>query len=449
MSDHITAAVPLPPLGTLSDATADKEAAEVGGASESQGRRRVETLVVIVIVGFTAAVVAHYVAGEYLLLSYPYDTFLFKPYTGGSFGAFSDFYEIVAVASRLNPYDPGTLTGSYFPFAYLLAFPFSLVPDGVNLAIMLSLLVASTVFCLQPCFVMLDRGDARQGSTVGTFLQLFALTFLTYPFLFTADRANFEILVFGFLVLGLWGLTTGSPIVGAIAVGAATAMKGYPALFIVLFLVRRQFRAAAVALGTAAVATGYSLLVFLGDPMSNLHGLRLSLERLELQTLGADLLGTEQGIQHSSSLFSAVAAIAKRFDTFRPLLEPVLRNYTALAAVLLTISVLYILVYERVLWRQVFVVVAMVIILPPVSYDYKLIHVLLVLPIYLHSGDDRRRAFLWVLGLLLIPKSLPILWGTASVAVVMNPLLLAAGTVAIMLSGLRIATEHSPGETMG
>ena len=78
----------------------------------------------IVLVGFTAAVIFHYILGFYLGLGGPYNSFLF-----GADYAFCDFVELVPLAKGLAPYHTTSAWIGYFPLTYILLFPLALIKN--------------------------------------------------------------------------------------------------------------------------------------------------------------------------------------------------------------------------------------------------------------------------------------------------------------------------------
>jgi hypothetical protein len=63
----------------------------------------------------------------YFNFGYPWDTFLFKPWD-----RFNDFFHHYFATQGLNPYSPRTGEfGDYFPAAYVLFWPFTLLGDSL------------------------------------------------------------------------------------------------------------------------------------------------------------------------------------------------------------------------------------------------------------------------------------------------------------------------------
>lgn len=86
--------------------------------------KKIEVLILVIVVGFALAVGFHYFQGFYLGKPYPQNTFLFRPDD-----KFNDFFNPVRGSEDLDPFRPDKITymGGYPPFGYLLAYLFSLI----------------------------------------------------------------------------------------------------------------------------------------------------------------------------------------------------------------------------------------------------------------------------------------------------------------------------------
>ncbi|WP_117209938.1 glycosyltransferase 87 family protein [Allorhizocola rhizosphaerae] len=141
----------------------------------------------------------------------------------------------------------GKLYFTYPPFAALLLFPFSFLKLGVTAALFtLGTIVAAGVttfwifralgmerWWLYAVPLVLVLESMREGISFGQINMLLII-----------------LIVYDFLILG----AKGSKWTG-VGIGLATALKLFPGIFIVYFLVTRQWRAAIVSSATAAAAT--------------------------------------------------------------------------------------------------------------------------------------------------------------------------------------------------
>jgi hypothetical protein len=133
-----------------------------------------------------------------------------------------------------------------------------------------------------------------------------------------------------------------------------------------------------------------------------------------------------------------------------------LSRYLAASALIGVVAVVYAVFVEQDLWKRVAVLVLVMLLLPPLSADYKLL--LLYVPLYLFVESDKPSrldpAYLAVFGLLLVPKSYYYLSsvfsesGAAhdiSIAVPLNVLLLIALSLLIGIPGLVNRFRRAPG----
>jgi len=100
---------------------------------------------------------------------------------------------------------------------------------------------------------------------------LFSLVVLTAPFVSLLDRGNIQLYVIWFIALGLHFLFRGRPIIGAVFLGLAIALKGYPIIFLVLWIRKKNWVGACYGAMVAAVATVIPLLFYDGGITANIH----------------------------------------------------------------------------------------------------------------------------------------------------------------------------------
>jgi hypothetical protein len=396
--------------------------------------RRIDTVTLVVIAGFVVAVVAHYVLGIYDGREYPWSTFLFLPQDqiGGAdpvlgVHLFGDLYAVWVQANDGSPYfDPSLYPSNYFPFLHVVTEPFALAGYEVMLAVFLAGSVAGFAAILWRQLAIDDR--VRRATVV------LVLTAMSYPLLLALDRGNLEILLF-FL---LWGaivlIERGRPVPAAALIGVAAAMKGAPLIFALLFVPMRAWKALLIAGAVFLVLTFASLVPFGGNVIQNYEAFRDS-----LAAFGAAASQSTDGLQHASSIKAMLesAAIELSFlegvaDLERPLSWLVLVALAG-AAVLLRLA----------LWQRVVLLTVAMLLWQPVSYDYRLLHVLLGLLLLLGRTAPARvpGAAVVLAALVLVPKGLPLIVDDVGSGSVLNPLLLLALAGVVLHHALR--REHA------
>jgi hypothetical protein len=212
------------------------------------------------------------------------------------------------------------------------------------------------------------RGLMAQGIGAVT-ATLFPLTvaLVSFPIAGLLQRGNIELFVWIFAAVGTWAFMRGRDDAAAALWGLAAAVKLYPVVLLVLLLPRRRWRAFAVGVGTFAGATLASL-AWLGPTMGvawrgsmrNVFGYQgVRVGQWTLHELAAN---------HSAMGLAKVAAMVAGV----PLAGLTLPYYVCGGAV-------FGWAFFARLWRmpmanQLLAVSAFMVMLPPISYFYTLVH---------------------------------------------------------------------------
>ncbi|WP_230887176.1 glycosyltransferase family 87 protein [Streptomyces spinoverrucosus] len=152
---------------------------------------------------------------------------------------------------------PGTMYGfTYPPFAAVAMMPMALV--GMRAAIVIALLL--NLAALTVSLRVLTGSAWRRHGWYGCALAACALA-LYEPLRDTFSFGQVNVLLLALVLVDAWLLATGRGRWAGIGIGLAAAIKLTPALFIGLLLLARRWRAATVATGVAAGATGLAALV--------------------------------------------------------------------------------------------------------------------------------------------------------------------------------------------
>jgi hypothetical protein len=394
--------------------------------------RKTAWLAFIVLLGFVVAVAAHYIVGQYIMRGYPYSTFLFTPQDVTGFPGqpnilgvhyFGDFFETWITSRGPRPYVdfPLAAPSSYFPVTHIVLFPLAQLPLEPAL---LLYLVAFTAFFAGLVFA--SAGGDRLSRTQAALV----LTACSTPVLFLIDRANVEGLLFLFLAGALLAYRHERFYVAAVLIAIPAAMKGSAGIFWLLFVFDGQIRALLVSVATFTFGTFGTLLVLPGSFSANVNGLQTALDGLLTATSEGTL-----GLRHSASLKAAFSGLGRWEEKFNFFVV----NYAFVALAVLVAVTLALLLVRPVLWQRVALLSAAMILVPSVSYEYRMIHVYLPLLLFLTVSERRRTDALYValFGLLLIPKGLPILYADVNVGTVINPLLLLALMAAVVIDAAR------------
>ncbi len=377
---------------------------------------RIRSIALIIVVGFAMAVFYHYWQGTYLEKGYPYNTFLFRPED-----RWQDFYRSVQLSG--DPYALPLGSQQKLPFLNRYASLFSVFPRRLGLFVHLA---SFTGFFLYAAWVNLKSSDR-----LSTALSVFVFSFLSYPFLISIDRANFEIAAFVCIYLFVAFYKKHS-FVSALFLALAMALKVFPAILAILLLSDKRFRELIVA---AAVALGLTLGSYMSYPGGLAVNLAANLRNLSLynQTYA---VGNE-GMFFGHNLLGAV-----KFVVLSLAPGATLDIYLVIGAQVLLLAgmVAYLVLVDEALWRKVALLVCALNLLPIVSGDYKLLYLFVPLYLFINKEELNRLDWLYAVlfGLLLIPKnyyripSLP----EANVGVLLNPLLMALIAGVVMTTGI-------------
>lgn len=399
-------------------------------------QRRLEWMVLVVVLGFFAAAAVIYVNGQYRGLGYPADTFLFKAndaYTVDDSSPppriigdhrFGDFYDSWENARRADPYRwiQGRIVppSSYFPATHTLLNPLMRLPLKPALAVFLLSVVAGL---LTVVWRALPR-DSLPLRLLGTLV----LGLMSFPVLFALDRGNIEPLLFLGAAGALFAYRARRYYLAAVLIALPIAAKGAAAVFLLPFLLARRWRALCVALASVVGLTLGSLLILKGSFAENIDGLRASLSAISSVNGSGDLAA-----QHGASLKSLYVSFAHWHSGLGWLVDGYLVSVAVLAiGVLLACSLL-----PLYCWQQVAALVVVSLLVPSVSKDYRLMYVLL--PTLLFIREERVTSVdgvsLLMMGLLLVPKPAPVLWDDVTIGSVVNPLLLLGLLGAVCFDG--------------
>lgn len=342
---------------------------------------------------------------------FPWNTFLFIPED-----RFNDFRNIYRpFVSGVNPYSFRTYV--YFPALTLLMLPFQ--PLGTVALETFGVLFISGFVTLTAslCCKALDNRHT---------LAFIASLLISYPFLFSLDRANIECLLLLMILLAWQTRGTRFEDCGCLLLGWAGAIKLYPLLYLLPDLMNWRFRRLALTAGSAAVTT---LLGFLLVPGDNAQTLPLLAKNLH--DFHNDYVVRGHGVHYNVSLLAAVKAAGFFCSDW---LQVDSRGAVAFVEqrwrMMVIVGLAGMLAAGWKLrkaeeWKSIFVAVAAMLLLPPVSFDYKLLHLILPMLLFINapeSTQDRKLTLLF--GLLMIPKAWLFVHYDISIAVILNPVLI-------------------------
>jgi len=388
--------------------------------SAKADEQRATIIALIILVGFVAATGYAYANGYYKGLGYPQNTFLFLPgdrFHPGAPGVgghiFGDFFALWKHSGDANPYLAPSIffPSNYLPFTHLLLKPATWIPYPVATGVFL----IST--SLATYAIVFRQVVSRE--LASRLLLSFIIAFLNYPFLTNQDRGNIDILMFVAVWLMLEAILAGRWKLAAVLLAVPVALKGTPALLALIFVSSRRWTAFGVSILCSVLFTLLGLLVLSGDLIDNAEAVKRSLEGFS----AARNVGTA-GLQHNST----VATMLEVLQHWLPWTSFLADNASAISAVVLLAVVLASLMLPLALWERTMLLTAGLTVVPAANADYRLVLMLAPLALALTSKTAREVPMpaLVLLGLLMIPKSLPVLWADVGSGAFLNPLILLA-----------------------
>ena len=368
----------------------------------------------ICVTGFIIAVLYHYWQGTYAGRVYPFNTFLFEPHA-----RFSDFFDPLRYSQQINPYYAHERCGEscYFPFSYILSYLFGLIkPWDISFWLFILLFVISLGFYN-------GKTLFKNKFSIEKIEQFMILTFATYPVLFSIDRANFEILLFIFLVGFVYFYQKEKFLISALLLSFAASMKLYPLLFIFLFISDKRYKEGLYVIIFSLIITTASLLMFKGGIVSSVQGLIQCLNYYKIQYGIGD-----GGLHFSSSLYGLIKVFLYNFGFSA---KAQIANFFSMYFIFVLLSALamslYFIFVKNSFWKKVALIIIMITLLPFQSGDYKLMHFYIPMMLFIDSekSEGKDLMFCILFGLLLIPKNYYVLFPPdINISIIINPLIM-------------------------
>lgn len=365
--------------------------------------QKISAISLIILVGFTFAVLYHYILGVYLSLNYPFNTFLSQPED-----RWMDF--IWPYMLSPNPYVILRPSHQNFPFLYKIASGFRILEPTFSLFTFL--------FLFWALFAYICMRELRTENRIFNLQTAFIFCFLSYPILISLDRANFEVLEFLFLYVYIFYYQK-RPNLSALALGCGIALKAFPVVLAILLQADRKYKQLFIAALTSFTVTMISYATLPGGIITNILYHLVNL-KLYTKFYVIDNLGLYLG----NSIWGGLKFIS--IWTSSRLLDP--NTYTSLSVLVLIAISCYIIFFENSFWKKTALAVCSLNLLPVVSGDYKLLHIFIPLFLFINTSEQSKYDIVYVLlfGLLLIPKGyyhLPTL-PEANIAILLNPVLM-------------------------
>jgi len=401
---------------------------------------KIKLVCLIVLTGFIVAIVYHAYQGIFLQLPYPFNTFLFLP-----LDRFNDFYNGFYTCKNFNPYfEPGYFwpLRAMFPFLYFIYCLMALF-DGKTMLVLL--LVSSFAFIFY-----INYKNCQVVNKTTTFLYALILSCLSYPVIFTLDRANTESWLYILLYFAVSFFHQQKYTKSAIFFSFVFAMKPFPAIFGILFVGKKRFKEILLMIFLTLFLTIVPLFSFKSGFWNNLNHLRYSLD----DVYPKNYILQHGGLAYGNSLWGVIKIThaslatnikASNLEALIPIYSPMYSLYNKICWVMLALVLLYVLLVEQTFWKKIALLTFSMNLLPAVSGDYKLLYVFIPLFLFINFSKKSRWDFVYLVlfSLLLIPKNydqfvFPNLFinKMANIGIVINPMLMSLISFLIIAQGL-------------
>ena len=363
---------------------------------------RIRFYSIFILIGLLVAILFHYSMSKFLGLNYPWNTFLFDPSD-----RFNDWYNSVFSAATMDPYfKNGVAISAYFPFAYVLLQLGSLFSKTGSLLAYLSVSVGLLALGIG-VFWHIQLGPKIKSNVSRHWSRdLFVIsTTFCYPLIFALDRGNLDIWVAALCLIYVAVLRTRYGLFGFLTLSIAISLKGYPAAFLLLAIVDKQYLSALWTIIVSLVLTIFALNYFNGGIEHNFYGFMHGLRAYrEIYVLG---LGSIHFSSDPYNGFRLIFMVLFHLELTQNARFWFLEIYNTLSLLFVIMGVYFVLFVPVPRWRRVMAACLLIILFPNVANDYKLLVLLPGLFVLFVDTDNGRRAkkSLIYIAILMIPKS--------------------------------------------
>lgn len=376
----------------------------------------------IVLVGFVVAVIYHYILGFYLKLNAPYDTFLFP-----AFCSFCDFNGAFPFIKDFAPYQEVTNWIVYFPLAYFIILPFAFIKN-----VIISYLLFISGFLAFLLSMNIKNFTCRDLNKLQNFQNIFILTVISYPVLYILDKGNFDMFLFVILALFTYAFKAEKYFLSAILLAIENAIKPFTILFLFLFLFKKKYKEFFLSAILSGLLIIGGFMIFKGNFFDQVIILIKSLASFNYTYVFAN--ENPFGMGHASSLFMLLKLIFCKITATPIISTIVLSKFYNYLCLIITAITLFFVWKEKMFWKQITLLVCHFLLLPSITYDYKLLF--LFIPIWLFINEPSKSKFdltyTVLFSLLLIPKNIiikqpalsPTIATWFSLSIIINPIII-------------------------
>ncbi len=316
---------------------------------------------------------------------YPLDTVLLTPAA-----RFSDWVNFLPRTSHFG--ETGFLTradwGFLFPYPLPSVLPYVLIQQ-LGPHPMRNYLVA-TILIFLICAALLSVYLARRYGWIAVLqLSVWSTVLVGYPGIWVIDRGNVEVFLWLLVCCGTYSFIRQRPYQAAACFAIAGSMKIYPAILLLLFLRRKQYRAMAFGVLVPSVFTLGTLAIAgptIPQAMRDMKPAADTLRDAQIVALAPDGLRFDHSVfalcKQATATYSA-RALGWSTDRIGALRFDHSAKVYSIVAPIFFLLLYLVRIRTMPLLNQFLSLVFLALLLPFVSYDYTLVHLYVVFAVLL------------------------------------------------------------------
>ena len=386
----------------------------------------------LMLAGFLFACGYHAILGA-IGMDWPWNSFLFMPND-----RFNDWYNSIAQAASINPYYyVGPALAAYFPVTYVLLKVGVGYSPALSISIYFIISIALLILTISLARTLVSKAHVASNShCLKDIILLTVGCLISYPVIFALDRGNIDLWIS--LLCTFFVVTQRSrlELIGLVSLSIAIALKGYPAVFLLLLVSDRKY-SSVIFCPLLSLSMTVVTLYFMWDGFClNLDGFLSNLNSYyRIYVIGGGSLFASSDPYNATRLIYFEIA-----DSWQKIFSPdfvhlpketvstsILKIYSLFSAFFAFIAAFFVLAIPAARWKKVTAICLIAILFPNVANDYKLCILFPGLYLLLLGNINSRteRVSFVLFCLLMIPKSYLFVHGKP-ISMLINPLLLIA-----------------------
>lgn len=346
----------------------------------------------IILVGFVFGVLFYYVLGSYLNLPFPFNTFLFSPDIH-----FSDFIGMLPIANGFSPFNEPNAWRNYFPLAYILLFPFSLIKNAL-----IAYCVFTLVFLIFLTYMNIRNLICEDLTKMQNFQNIFIIGLLSYPILYVLDRGNIDMFLFILFAGFVYLLKTEKYLLSAVLLAVHNAIKPFPVLFLILFLFKKKYKEFFLSVAITAILIIGGFMTLKGNFFDQIVVFIKNLLMFKINYVYDN--SNSNSMTNTSSLFMAMKLVFCKYTSILTTIR--LEKLYGYFSLIITVIMLFFAQREKTFWKRITLLILLMSLLPYVIDDYKLIFLFIPIWLFVNAKEKTKfdLAYVILFGLLMIPK---------------------------------------------